>query len=423
MGNILIKNIYRCGKRGDVLICQNKIAKIAESIELKENLSRDCEVIDGTGKALIPGFANMHTHAAMTLMRGAEEDSKLKHWLKSIWELEAKLDEELVYYGTKLACIEMIKSGTTLFNDQYFFTRAAVKAAEEIGIRSWHSQVFLDLGNNMAAMKQRENCITEYEISRGWGELNNFEVAIHAPYTVTKENIIWAKEFAAKNNLKIHVHIAETDQERLDSLRKFKCTPTQYLNELGFYGPNVIAAHCVWLDENDIQTLGKNRVTVVHNINSNLKLSSGYKFKFRELADAGANLCIGTDGVASSNNLDMLEAMKTTALVQKAWRKDPSAMPLAELLAAGSENGYKAFDLNGGKIEEGALADLCIIDIDNIYFTPNINFNANLIYSAHSDCVESVICNGNIVMRNREIKGEKEVIENVRKLYKKLFIK
>ncbi|MBR4438218.1 MAG: amidohydrolase family protein, partial [Bacteroidales bacterium] len=202
--------------------------------------------------------------------------------------------------------------------------------------------------------------------------------------------------------------------------RKNRCTPVAYLNDLGLFSKKVIAAHCCWIDENDVEVLGNNHVNIAHNINSNLKLSSGYKFKFQELENAGANICLGTDGVASSNNLDMLEAMKTTALVQKAWRKDPSTITLKQLIASATSNGYKAYGLNGGKIKEGALADLSIIDIDNVYFTPNINFEANLIYSAHSDCVQTVICNGRILMENRYIEREREIIDAVRRLYVKL---
>ena len=166
----------------------------------------------------------------------------------------------------------------------------------------------------------------------------------------------------------------------------------------------------------DVEILGRNRVSCVHNINSNLKLASGYKFLYNELKASGANVCIGTDGCASSNNLDILEALKTAAMVQKAWREDPSAMPLEDLLAMATVNGARAAGLNTGKIEEGLDADILIVDTENTFFLSPGSFLANLIYSAHSDCIDSVICRGRFVMRDREVSGEKEIISRARKI-------
>lgn len=416
MGKILIKDIYLEGKQVSVLVDGNRISRIADHIELDAETDLT-KIIDGRGKAIIPGFANMHTHAAMTVMRGSKEDEKLHKWLSGIWEMETRLDDEIVYWGTKLACVEMIKTGTTFFNDQYFNVESAVKATCEMGLRGAHSFVFLDLGDEQKMSRQRENCQIMYDRSRQWNPLNIFEVGIHSIYTVGEDNIIWASRFAKDHNLKVHIHIAETAQELNDCLDSHGCTPVEYLDKMGIFSPDIMAAHCIWLSEKDIATLGAAGVNVVHNINSNLKLASGYKFKFQELQDAGANICLGTDGVASNNNLDMMETMKITALVQKAWRKDPSAITLPQLLSSATRNGYKAYGLDGGVIKEGALADFSIIDINNYGFTPNINFAANLVYSAHSDCIQTVVCNGRIVMENRQIDGEDEILANVRRLY------
>ena len=415
MSKILIRNIFLNNHTTDILIEGNRISLISDNIQ-----AHDAQILDGTGMAVIPGFANMHTHAAMTMMRGAQEDAKLHKWLGEIWKMETRLDDELVYWGTKLACVEMIKTGTTFFNDQYFYVASAVKAASEMGLRGAHSYVLLDLGDKEKMLRERELCQKAYEESMNWNPKNISEVGVHSPYTVSQENILWACSFARDHNLKVHIHVAETFQELQDSLNEHGCTPVQYLKDLGVLSKDIVAAHCIWLDNNDIDTLGHNGISVVHNINSNLKLSSGYKFKFQELEDAGANVCLGTDGVASSNNLDMMETMKTTALVQKAWRKDPTAIPLAQLISSATFNGYKAFGLDGGRICEGALADLCLIDIDNYSFTPNINFEANLVYSAHSDCIKTVICDGKIVMKDRYIEGEAEILSQVRKLYGKI---
>jgi 5-methylthioadenosine/S-adenosylhomocysteine deaminase len=180
----------------------------------------------------------------------------------------------------------------------------------------------------------------------------------------------------------------------------------------------MIAAHTLWLSENDIRILGERGVTCVHNVNSNLKLASGYRFLYNELRDAGANICLGTDGCASSNNLDMLETMKTSAMIQKAWRGDPSAMPIGEIMDMATVNGGKALGLDIGRIAEGALADILIIDTDSYNFLSPGSFEANLVYSAHSDCIDSVICNGKFIMKGRVVPGEKDILAQARKVLK-----
>ena len=229
--------------------------------------------------------------------------------------------------------------------------------------------------------------------------------------------ILWATEFARSHGLKIHIHVSETRKEVADCKAEHGgMSPVEYLDSLGVLAPDVIAAHTLWVSEKDIEILGKRGVTCVHNVNSNLKLASGYRFMYNELRDAGANICLGTDGCASSNNLDMLETMKTSAMIQKAWRDDPSAMPLPEIMKMSAENAGKALGLDLGKVEEGCLADLLLVDTDNYSFLSPGSFEANLIYSAHSDCIDSVICNGRFVMRNRVVPGEKEIIRDALKL-------
>ena len=226
--------------------------------------------------------------------------------------------------------------------------------------------------------------------------------------------ILWAVKFARERNLRIHIHLSETQKEVDDCMAKHGMSPVEYLDSLGALGPDVIAAHTLWLSDRDVEILGERGVTCVHNVNSNLKLSSGYRFRYSELRDAGANVCLGTDGCASSNNLDMLETMKTSAMIQKAWRGDPSAMPLNEIMDMATANAGKGLGLNIGKIEVGALADILIVDTDNYSFLSPGSFEANLIYSAHSDCIDSVICDGKFVMRGRVVPGEKEILAQAR---------
>lgn len=434
MKGIIIENVLSEGCNRDILIEGRHIKSIVERdryeksaeearksrLLQKAKATGEYRIVDGRGKAVIPGFVNMHTHSAMTLMRGCNEDAPLKEWLDSIWRIEPRLDEELIYWGTKLACLEMIKTGTTTFNDQYWMIESAVKASVEMGIRSYNSFVFLDMNDESRDEALKEECCRLYEASGKWGELAHFAIAVHAPYSNSESCQLWASEFAKKKDLLLHIHISETENELDESLQKYNMSPVERLEKMGVLSPNVLAAHCVWISGGDIEILGRNRVKVVHNINSNLKLASGYKFKYKELKEAGATVCIGTDGCASSNNLDMLEAMKTSALLQKAWRRDPKAMPLNDLLDSATINGAQSLRLNSGKIEEGRLADILIIDVDNYAFTPNYNFIGNLIYSANSSCIEDVICNGEFVMENRVVKGEREILDNVNRLYKKL---
>lgn len=233
--------------------------------------------------------------------------------------------------------------------------------------------------------------------------------------------ILWISDFATKHDLNLHIHLSETRKEVEDCKAAHGgLTPVEYLDRLGVLNDRLLAAHTLWLSEHDIELLARAGVHCIHNINSNTKLASGYRFLYNEMRDAGINLCLGTDGCASSNNLDMLEAMKTSAIFQKAWRDDPSALPLPELLDMATVNGARALRFDGGRIEEGKVADISIVETDNTFFLSSGPFLANLVYSAHSDCIDSVIAGGRFVMRHREIEGEKEILHEARKVLSKI---
>ena len=410
---ILLKNIQLDGAPVNLFIQGKRIHRILPFPET-EGIVAD-ETMDCTGKAVIPGFINMHTHAAMVLLRGITEDVPLDKWLSKIWAMEARMDDEFIYWGTKAACLEMIRSGTTTFNDMYWFAPYARQAAREMGIRPYISFVILDQFDKETAEKQRRKCIELYMRSREWDEASHLAMSVHSVYTVSEEMILWASQFAVEHGMKLHIHLSETEKENIDCRKAHGgLSPTEYLDSLGVLGPHVIAAHAIWLSDHDVEILGKHRVNCVHNINSNAKLASGYRFRYDDLKSAGANICLGTDGASSSNNLDMLETMKTTALFQKAWEGDPSAMPLHELMDAATVNGARALGLDTGEVREGAIADLSIVDIDNIYFLSPGSFLANLIYTAHSDTISSVIAEGRFVMRNRVVEGEEEILAGAR---------
>ena len=422
MGAILLKNITVDDCNRDIFIDKGRILKIEPSGSCSNwDIAGDIEIMNCNGKVAIPGFVNMHTHAAMSLMRGLGEDMLFPEWLAKIWKVEENLDSDFVYWSAKVACLEMIRTGTTTFNDQYFFSSDTYRAAVEMGIRPVLGYDILDKGDPEESERQKDQCIRDYELSKQWIPNSIYAVSFHAIYSVSEQMILWINDFAVKNSLKLHIHLCETRKEVQDCKSIHGgLTPVEYLDSLGVLGPHILAAHTLWLTEHDIEILAARGVNCIHNINSNAKLSSGYKFLYNEMRDAGINLCIGTDGCASSNNLDMLEAMKTSAIFQKAYREDPSALPLDELLNMATINGAKALQFDGGTIREGAVADLSIVETNNTFFLSNGSFLANLVYSAHSDCIDSVIAGGKFVMRHREVSGEAEIIDQARKVLSKL---
>lgn len=409
---ILLKNILHGDTRTDLLIDGGRIARIGPG----QVAPPGTETVDGSRQAVIPGFVNMHTHAAMILLRGIHEDLSLYDWLNNIWKIEAKLDRDFIYWSTKAACLEMVKSGTTTFNDQYWFCPHARQAALDMGLRPVVSFIFLDSHNPELARKQRDACQRLYERTLEWGDESQFAISIHSVYTVCKENIIWANQFALDHGLKVHLHLSETRIENEDCRRAHGgLSPTEYFGQLGIWGPHVIAAHCLHLSDEDIRILGEHRVNCVHNIHSNLKLASGFRFRYNELRDAGANVCLGTDGAASANDMDMLEHMKTAAIMQKAWRNDPLSMPLNELFDCATVHGARALGIDTGVIREGAWADLSLINLDSSYFLSPGSVAANLIYAAHSDAITSVMVRGKWVMRNRKVEGEEDILAGARR--------
>ena len=406
MGTLLIRNVQLDGRTTDIFVEGNRIARIGRT----EGATAD-RVVDGTGKAVIPGLVNMHTHSAMTLLRSCYEDVPLKAWLDRVWAVEARLDEDAVYWGAKLAILEMLKTGTTCFLDMYWMTPAIARAAEEMGIRAFISYNFLDNFDHDKAEKQYAECEAVYAQSRQWPSRLQFCVAVHADYTTSEATMLRAGMFARDHDLVFTAHLAETLSETQEDVIQMSLTPAQHFNRLGLLGPQTVLAHGLWLDDHDVELLGRTGTTVVHNINSNLKLASGYRFKYNELRDAGANVCIGTDGAASSNNLDIRESMKTMALLQKAWREDPSAMPLDELMDVATVNAARALGIDAGRVAEGALADLVLVDTRSEAFVPSANFIGNLILSANSSCFDTVIVDGRVVMEGRRVPGEREILE------------
>lgn len=406
--SILIRNVLLDKKETNIYIEGNIIQEIGKKTEANH-------VIDGKNKAIIPGMVNTHTHAAMCLFRGYADDMKLDEWLQNkIWPLESKLRADDVYWGTKLACLEMIKTGTTTFNDMYFFMESAAKAVDEMGMRAVLSYGFIDLFND----EKREKEIKKTkETIRNIENMHNDRIkpalGPHAVYTVSEEALRWVKNYADEKGLLVHFHLSETKKENIDFIKKHNKRPVKYLDEIGFLDKKLIAAHCIWLNDDDINLLEKHNVKISYNPTSNMKLASGvmnYQ-KMKKLS-----LSLGTDGCASNNNLDMFEEMKIGSLLQKSYFNDETIMPAKEIFSIATENGAKTLGFNAGGIEEGKLADVLLIDLKRPGMTPNHNLISNLVYSGNGSVVDTTICNGKILMENRKVKGEEEILEKGKKV-------
>ncbi len=413
--SILIKNVLLKGKTTSIYVEGNSIKSIG-------NIEKAEYVIDGKGMAALPGYVNTHTHSAMTLFRSYADDLKLHDWLeKHIWPREAKLTEEDVYWGAKLACLEMIKSGTTCFNDNYWHMMGTVRAADELGMRAVVCEVLIDRGDQDQAEKEKKK---NKALVKKVRDMKNPRIrpalAPHAPYTVLPETLCWIKEYADKEGLLINFHLAETEKENADFYVKHGKRLVPFLEERGFLGPNLIAAHGIWLDQKDISILARHNVKIAHNPVSNMKLASGI-LPYKEMKDAGIIVSLGTDGCASNNGLDMFESMKFASLLQKVHRHDPTVLPAKEALDMATINGAKTLGINTGKIEEGCLADIILIDLKRPELTPLNNLTANLVYSAKGSCVDTVICDGKILMENGIVKGEEEIMEKSADVAKDLF--
>jgi 5-methylthioadenosine/S-adenosylhomocysteine deaminase len=402
--SLLIRDVLLGGKKTNIHVEGSRIACIGVKAKAEH-------VIDGSGKAAMPGFVNTHTHAAMTLLRGYADDMALQVWLeRKIWPLEAKMTRDDVYWGTKLACLEMIRSGTTCFNDMYWHLEGAVKATEESGIRGVLSSVFIDMFGQDNSTKQRREAESQMREIKA-GSRVRLALGPHAIYTVTEESLKWVKEYADRHNALIHFHLSETRKEVDDCIKAHGMRPVEYLNDIGFLGPNLVCAHCVWVDDKEIALLAKSGVKVAHCPTSNMKLSVGGAMRYAALKKAGVTVSLGTDGCASNNSLDMFGAMKTAAILSKFDSNDPTLMPASDAYNMGTLEGARTLGLDVGRIQEGALADIVLIDLRRPQMTPLHNLTSNLVYSATGGCVDTVVCDGKVLMMDGKVDGEERILE------------
>ncbi len=406
--SILIKNILLNNQITDVYIEDKYFKAIGPELDITAK-----EVIDGSDMAIFPSFINSHTHAAMTLLRGYADDLELHTWLQDhIWPFESQLTFDDIYIGAKLACLEMIKTGTTFFCDMYWYLPATLKAVSEMGIRAALSSVFIDF-NDPGKAKDFRARTRKFFREKQDHERIMFTLGPHAVYTVSKDSLAWISDFAAENELLIHIHVAETRKEVDDCLKAHEMRPVEYLESMGFLGPNVISCHTIWVNEHEMDILARRDVKVVHNPVSNMKLGSGI-FPFREMNKRGICLGLGTDGCSSNNNLDMLEEMKIAALQAKLHDYDPTLFTANQAMECATLGGARIFGLNMGKIAEGMLADCILVNLNHYSLLPRHDLISNLVYSASSESIDTTICNGRILMQSRQVPGEDIIIEEVK---------
>ena len=425
---ILIKNALILNpnnfeeKIQSLLIKNDLIAEISDEID-ESNVDK---IIDASGKILLPGFVNTHTHLSMTLFRGLADDLSLDSWLNDhIWPMEANLNGDYCYIGALLGAVELIKSGTTTFSDMYFYMEDVARAVDEAGIRAVLSYGMIDFGDAEKREAEIKENLTLFENCNGMadGRIKVF-FGPHSPYTASEELLIKVRQLADEHNIGIHIHVSETQKEINDVSAEKGLRPFEYLDKIGFLGPDVVAAHSVWLSEDEIEIIKKNDVKISHNPCSNMKLASGIA-PVSKLIENDICVSIGTDGASSNNNLDLIEELKTASLLQKVSTLDPNVLNSHEAIAMGTIKGAKALGLDEeiGSIEVGKKADIILIDTNSANMVPDSStLTSNIIYSANGSNVDTTICNGKILMENKKLTvlDEQEIYNKAREAIKNL---
>ena len=359
--------------------------------------------VDGRGKLLMPGLINTHTHVAMTLMRSFADDIPLMAWLNDhVWPFESHLGAAEIAVGARLGMAEMLLGGTTTLVDMYWHESAVGRVADQIGIRAVLCPSFVD-GKRM---EEFERDLPEtVKVAEGCDRLS-VRIAPHSAYSCSTENLRRAMELARGYGIGLHTHVSETLDEQRMIRERYGRTPSEYLRDIGFFEIPTLAAHCVHVSEGDIEILGEYGVTAMHNPQSNMKLASGIAPVPRMIA-AGVNVSIGTDGSSSNNDLDMWEEMRTASFLQKVADGDPSVMPAWEILEMATVNGAEAIGMGDrlGRIAEGYIADMVMLDIEKPHFYPRNDMVANVVYCAKAGDVDTVFVDGREVVSGGMVTG------------------
>ncbi len=406
---ILIKNINIIPMDGindlieksNIYIIDDKIAHIGE---LREDIEVN-RIIDGNNKIAMPGLVNAHTHLGMSLLRNYADDLPLHDWLtKKIWPVEAKLTGEDIYWGSLLSMVEMIESGTTSFCDMYFFMEEVAKGLKESGMRGVLTRGLIEEPEDPnRKLNETKELYNEFNNTAN-GRIKVM-VAPHAPYTCSPEFLIKTADLAKELNTGIHIHLSETKKEIEDSYKLYGKSPIKHVYDLGLLDLHTLGAHCVHVDDADIELMVEKNLYPVNNPTSNLKLAGGFA-PIDKMLKAGLKVSLGTDGASSNNNLNMFEEIHLAAIINKAVNGDAVSVPAHTALEMATINGAKAlaWDAEIGSLEEGKKADLILIDTDKSHFYPRHNFISAMAYSAQGSDVDTVIVNGKILMEKRIIK-------------------
>jgi 5-methylthioadenosine/S-adenosylhomocysteine deaminase len=369
---------------------------------------RATDTIEARGDVVLPGLINTHTHAPMVMYRGLADDLALMDWLqKYIFPAEAKtVSPELVRIGTRLAALEMIESGTTTFADMYYFEEEIAKAAIEAGLRGVLGQTIIqfpvaDARTPADGLARAERFIEEFKDNG----LVVPAVAPHALYTNDRATLVASAELGRKHGVPVIIHFAETEEEVRLAREKFNATPAAYLESIGFWGPNTLAAHAIWVTDDDITILKRHGIGLSHNPESNMKLASGAAPVSKYLA-AGVALGLGTDGAASNNDLDMFEAMRQASFLAKHVTKNPTALPARGALDLATVGGARALHMEQriGSLATGKRADLIVVSMRSARQTPLYDPVSHLVYTTRGDDVRTTIVNGRVLMRDRQVK-------------------
>lgn len=401
MSKILINDVNIITKDGSQVV---KIGITDEKITFIDKVAPvdfvPDKTIDGKNRLVTPGLVNTHTHAAMTLLRSYADDMKLMDWLqKKVWPAEAKLNNEDIYWGTMLSITEMIRSGTTTFADMYFFMNDVAKAVDETGIRA-----VLARGLTGDDSSDGKSILENEQFYKDWNHKADGRITVmfgpHAPYTCSRKFLEKVVDSATKLDAHLHIHLAETKGEVSTCLEKHNKTPIAYMDEIGLFSRPTLAAHCVFVNDEDIAIMKDKNVRVAHNPQSNLKLASGVA-PVGKMLKQGLIVGLGTDGASSNNNLDLLEELRLVAMLHKGISYDPLLITMQEAYSMATELGAKATGLNDcGVLKVGAKADILLFDISKLHWQPQFNLLSLLVYSAQSSDVATVLVNGKILMQD-----------------------
>jgi len=410
---------------GSIAIDGDTIVSVGSSDDIEAHFSGR-RTIDADNCLVMPGLINSHTHATMTCFRGIADDIPLMDWLNNyIFPAEARnLDPELAYWGSMLACAEMIRSGTTTFCDMYIFEDETALAASRAGIRCLVGEGLFDFPSPNAKTPAEGLAYTRMLIEK-WADdpLINIMVEPHSLYTCSRELIRDAKALADEYNLPLATHFLENKAEAKQLKKKFGTRATAFLRDIGCLDERFFAFHCVCMDEEDIKIFADHGCKVVHNPESNMKLASGVA-PISRMLEQGITVGLGTDGCASNNNLDMFGEMSTAAKLEKVKELDPTVMSAKTVVKMATRDGARVLGMENitGALKEGMKADIIIIDLNKPHLTPLYNEYSHLVYAAGGSDVETVIINGRIVMEENRLLtiNENEAMERVREIAERI---